>query len=226
MKKLTILLICITIAVPVWAALPLIDLYGLRDTKKLEQLIEAEQVVADSPKAQKRLGIAWHNLAVLEKSGAAREAYEILKPLSEALPGDYVVLAYLGSAQTMKARDSWNVFTKISEANKGIALLDKAVAKERENIVIRIVRVNNSLALPEFMGRQERAEKDLFHLAMLFDSDKNAGNAAARGEVYLKLGEMLKRQDKLEQAEIYLNKAIDAAPGLQWAQQAQDALHD
>ena len=104
--------------------------------------------------------------------------------------------------------------------------MDKAVARDKENIVIRVVRINNSLALPEFMGREEGAGKDLLYLVALFERDKNAGNAAVRGEVYLKFGKMLKQQEKPEQAIAYLNKAIEAAPGSQWAQQAQNLLND
>lgn len=222
MKTVVVMVLSIFFSVSTWADIPLNELYGLRDSSKLKQYVKEEHN-SDSTQTQKKLGIAWHNLAVLKTSKASKKAYKILKPLSESEPSDYEVLAYLGSSVTMRARDSWNVLTKISRTNKGLAMLDKAVAKDKKNIVIRLVRINNSLALPDFINRQDKAKKDLLFLVDLFQKE-NIGNADAKGEVYLKLGLLLKEEQKTEEAKEYLNKVIQIAADSTWAEQAKDAL--
>ncbi len=223
MKKIMVVFLSLAIAQLVQAEIPLIKLYGLREETALKQLINAEQSTAKTPVQQKRLGIAWHNLAVLEESGAAEKAFNILKPLRKELPKDYEVLAYLGSSQTMIARDSWNPVTKISYANKGITLLDKAVSKDKDNVVIRVIRMNNSLALPGFLGRSEKVKPDLEYSLKLFNTTEVPAETSS--EVYLKMGQLLLEQGEKEQAQAYFKKAIEIAPNSVWAQQARDAMN-
>lgn len=224
MNRISMIILLVGLSHPAWAEVPLSKLYGLREVTALEQLINQEQAAADTPEEQKRLGIAWHNLAVLEQSGAAQKAYDILKPLAKTLPKDYEVLAYLGSAQTMVGRDSWNPVSKISDVNKGIAQLDQAVSKAEDNYVIRIVRVNNSLALPGFLGRADKTKPDLEYSLNLFKRIEVP--VEARAEVYFQMGQVLVKENKQDEAKIYFKQAIDVAPSSEWAKKAQEALND
>jgi tetratricopeptide (TPR) repeat protein len=225
MKKNCILFIglCLVSQI-VFAKLPLADIYGLRDEKALQTLIAEEQNEPASTEESKRLGIAWHNLAVLEKSGAAEKSFEILSPLHKTLPKDYEVLAYLGSAQTMIARDSWNVMTKISEANRGMALIDQAVNNDKDNYIIRLVRANNSMAVPKFFGRMDKAKEDLEYLVLLFK--RETVPTILQSETYYLLGGVLNKQDNKAQAKVYWQQAIQAAPESVWAKKAQGELND
>lgn len=224
MNRVIIIFLMLGLSQTTWAEIPLTKLYGLREVTALEQLVNQETNTADTPDEQKRLGIAWHNLAVLEQSGAAQKAYDILKPLAKTLPKDYEVLAYLGSAQTMVGRDSWNPISKISAVNKGIAQLDQALTKAQDNFVIRIVRVNNSLALPGFLGRAGKVKPDLEHLLNLFKHTE--APIDVRAEVYFKMGQVLIEEDKRDEAKTYFKQTIKVDPTGEWAKQAQAALND
>jgi tetratricopeptide (TPR) repeat protein len=224
MKKIALLITWLCFTQLVRAELPLSELYGLREERALRQLIEQEQQDSASPERVKRLGIAWHNLAVLEQSGAANKAFALLSKLYETTPKDNEVLAYLGSAKIMVARDSWNFLSKISEVNKGIALLDKAVANEKDNVVIRIVRVNNSLALPGFLSREKKAKQDLNYLVELFKHVE--ATPEELGEVYYKLGQLLAKASDNTQSAVYFKQTIQASPQTNWAKLAQEALND
>ncbi len=224
MNRVIIIFLLLGLARISWAEIPLTQLYGLREVTALEQLISQEQNAKNTPDEQKRLGIAWHNLAVLEQSGAAQKAYDILKPLAKILPKDYEVLAYLGSAQTMVGRDSWNPISKISDVNKGIAQLDQAVSKAEDNYVIRLVRINNSMALPGFLGRGGKVKPDLEYLLNLYKHVE--APIENRAEVYFKMGQVLVKEDKNEEAKTYFKQAIETAPSSEWAKQAKEALND
>jgi tetratricopeptide (TPR) repeat protein len=218
-----ILLVALLLGAPAAAGdlLPMDLLYGTMDKGVLKEqiaTIESGPAPASEPERLKRLGIAWHNLAVSGTRGASSEAEELLQAAAQAAPDDMEILAYLGSAQTMVARDAWNVVTKVSRVNKGVALLDKAVRGAPQNVVVRMVRANNSIDLPGFFGRRERALEDLGFLHERFAELTMAPNTAA--EVSLKLGELVLEDGDSERARALFEEAQRLAPGSVWAEQA------
>lgn len=202
----------------------LIELYSIRDVNALEALIERESPLADTPEKNKRLGIAWHNLAAEEESGAAEKAVAILKPLVKQLPKDYEILGYLGSSQTMVGRDSWNPLTKMSSVNKGIAKIDKAILKNKDNITNRLIRIHTSLALPGFLGREDKIKPDLDYLVGLID--RKDTSIEAQGEINFLMGQLLNNEDKKEEAKVYLEKSIQVDPRSQWAKNSKEIIND
>ncbi|MFO1268343.1 MAG: hypothetical protein U1F67_17155 [Rubrivivax sp.] len=62
-------------------------------------------------------------------SGAVEAAAARWRALSEAEPGDPVLRAYAGSATAMLARTTMLPWRKMSHAEDGLALLDKALAQ-------------------------------------------------------------------------------------------------
>ncbi len=216
--KNIILLLSLCLSPNLWADDKLADVYGLREEQALKKLINDNK-----GKTDKQQGIAWHNMAVLEKSGAADKAFDILNALRKKHPKDYEILAYFGSAQTMVARDSWNFFTKTSNVNKGVALLDKAVAKDKDNPVIRLVRINNTLALPEFLNRIGKVKTDLNYLLKLFE--RIEARAVVQSETYYLMGQELRKNKKAKEAQGYLQQAVDVDPEGEWAKKAKAALN-
>lgn len=225
MKTLLFSLVFLLSSLSAYAEIALVELYGLRDRAPLQQLIETESTKANTPIQKKRLGIAWHNLAVLEESGASEKAFSILDALTKELPEDYEVLAYSGSARTMVGRDTWNFFNKLPETNAGIATLDKAASKDKNNVAIRLLRANNSLLLPAFIGRREMVKPDLAHIITLLPQQPEI-TAISRSEIYLKMAQELIHENKTAEAQPFLQQAIDAAPESRWAKDAQALLHD
>ncbi|KOR31054.1 hypothetical protein TI04_02780 [Achromatium sp. WMS2] len=203
------------------APLPMEDLYGSMDEAALRSEINAVATASDFL-SLKRLGIAWHNLAVLKASGASDQALEILSQANRLNPEDMAVLAYLGSAKTLVARDSWNFITKMSQTNKGIAMIDKAVRRAPKDPVVRMVRANNSLALPEFFGRRPRATKD-FEYMHAHQSELHFP-PLIQAEISYKLASLKAAAGDQVAARTLYQEAITVAPKSAWAQQAAVAL--
>jgi tetratricopeptide (TPR) repeat protein len=193
-------------------------------------VLRAEIARLDSASAQppgdaerlKRLGIAWHNLAVLKVDGASAVAQKWLKEASAAAPTDAQVMVYLGSAQTMIARDSWNVMTKMSEVNKGTALIDKAVRLAPDDITVRMVRMTNGLALPGFFGRAPKAREDLVYLHGLLA--KQTLLPATSAEICYRLGDIVQGEGDKQQATTFFEEARRYAPDSEWGKLAQGRL--
>nr|VFJ42610.1 MAG: hypothetical protein BECKDK2373B_GA0170837_100234 [Candidatus Kentron sp. DK] len=198
--------------------LPLDKLAGTMDRQILETEIaniEATGKSIDKAERLKRLGIAWHNLASLEVSGASSEADRWLKQALDASPTDYEVMAYYGSARTMVARDSWNVVTKVISVNKGVSLIDKAVRKAPENIIVRLVRANNSLALPKMFKRRPKAKEDFSFLHERLDTLDIS--AETRAEICFKLGKIREEDGDSAGAKELYEQARSISPDGKWA---------
>ncbi len=199
-------------------------IYGLRDKSRLQNVIaEAEKAMEQNPSDQhslKVLGIAYHNLGVLKVSGAPKKAEEYLEKSKNASPDDYEVLVYLGSAKTMVARDSWNVFTKISNVNKGVNMIDSAVKKAPDNITLRIVRADNSLALPGSFNRIHFVKEDFLHSEKLIERASSEIDADTRAEVFYQLGMVYKSEGNMSLAKTYFRKAVAISPDSEWGKKA------
>lgn len=207
------------------AFLSLEELFGITNRQVLEAEItnlEAAGGTLDKAERLKRLGIVWHNLSVLKVSGASKQADKWLKKALDITPADHEVMAYYGSARTMVARDSWNVLTKMSVANKGIALIEKAIRKAPDNVAVRMVRANNSLALPGFFDRRSKARLDfsLLHGRL----DKLDLSHDVKAEICFKLGQILEEDGDQGRARFLYEQARTLSPDGQWAQRASEQL--
>lgn len=157
----------------------------------------------------KALGIAYHNLAALKARNASNNAVKYLEEAKASNPDDFVILAYLGSATTMVARDSWNFFAKLSEANKGINLIDKAVASAPTNMIVRVVRARNCLELPAFLNRKALAKQDFIMVQELLVKTPSGLDKNTKYEVFKQLANIYKSEKNIELSEVYSKKAED-----------------
>lgn len=122
------------------------------------------QVVAknqNDPNAHLILGIAYHNLALEGNTEYTDLAFLHAEKAYHLNPTSQIALVYLGSIETLQARESWNPFVKLSKVNSGIEKIDLAVKNEPNNLVVRLVRASNSIALPESFNRIHYAKSDL-----------------------------------------------------------------
>jgi len=227
MIKILLLLIVILSTIG-HAEMNLDKLYGLRDKTRLKKIIrEAEDIIKRNPSDKnilKVLGIAYHNLGVLEVKGAPKKSVRYLEKARKLAPEDYEILAYLGSAKTMVARDSWNVITKVSQVNKGVKMIDKAVKMAPDNIAIRMLRANNSLALPGFFKRRHLAKGDFLYIEKLIEKNPSIADSITKAEVFYKLGMIYKNEKNSSKAKKYFKKAIDIAHASKWAIMAEEEL--
>jgi tetratricopeptide (TPR) repeat protein len=115
------------------------------------------------------LGIVYHYMAIKDSKAYAKKAVQVLEQATKSKPEDYMVVCCLGSAYTLMAKDDGNPMNALNLVNKGIEYLDKAVRKDPENVVIRMIRANNSKGLPKFLNRRSIAYEDFEYLAGLFE---------------------------------------------------------
>ena len=204
------------------------QLYGLREKAFLQNIIQQTErengtALSDLEKV-KMLGIAYHNLAILKEKGASEKAVIYLNKALVLAPDDIEVQAYLGSALTMSARDSWNVFIKVGRVKEGMAMMNEAVSKEPESVVIRMVRANNSLNLPDFFRQKEVAKEDFRYLEKLIMESRVDMPPDIKGEIFYKLGMIDKHEGNVLLANEYFKKAINFSPASEWGRKSEGAL--
>ena len=127
-------------------------------------------------------------------------------------------MAFLGSANTMVARDAWNPATKARLVNQGVQLLDRAVRMAPNNFSVRIVRMTNSLALPAFLGRGAKVREDLLQLSGPLA--EQIPHPVLAAELSYRLGELMQHEGRTKRALDLVQQALAQAPDSDWAKRA------
>jgi tetratricopeptide (TPR) repeat protein len=200
---------------------------GWSDQQKLQTLLaQAKEQLGSHPDDLnwlKTAGIASHQLATLKVKSASEDAVGYLKRVTELDTTNAEMLAYLGSAYAMLGRDSSFVVGKVSNVNKGLAALDRAVKKDGSDLGIRFIRASVSYNLPAMFSRKKTAEDDyLFYV----DAAKGGAKVSADhlAEAYYKLGQLNQDKDQKEAARVFYQQAQQASPRSGWAQEAGKAI--
>lgn len=200
--------------------------YGVSDRQKLTAILNESKSHlasrADDLKWLEAAGIASHQLASLEVKSASEDAVMYLKQAVILSPENAELQAYLGSAYAMLGRDSGFVVNKVSNVNKGLALLDKAVKKSPADLMVRFIRGSVSYGVPAMFSRKEIAESDY----LFFVKGAEAGVAVSPdrlAEAYYKLGKLATDKKQKTAADTYFRKAREAMPQSRWAEQAAKA---
>jgi|GEM_PF-2600255 len=201
--------------------------YGVADKEKLNIILRDAKVHLASHENDlnwlKAAGIASHQLANTKVDGASEEAVNYLKKATELEPENAEILAYLGSAYAMAGRDSGFVVNKVSNVNKGLAALDKAVKKAPRNLNVRFIRGSVSYNLPAMFSRKATAESDY----LFYVNEVKAGVQAdpkRLAEAYFKLGQIAGEKNQKTEALGFYKQAQEASPQSDWAQQAGRAM--
>jgi hypothetical protein len=200
--------------------------YGVENRQKLDAVLRQakSQLASDADHAGwlKAAGIASHQLAWLKVDSASEDAVEYLKRASARDPGDAELLAYLGSAHAMLARDSSMTVNKVGNTNKGLALLDRAVRRAPDNLTVRIIRGTVAYELPPMFSREKTAQDDYLFVV-------KAARAGARvsperlSEIYYKLGQLAAKRKQTDVANTFYARASSVAPRSAWAEKARKA---
>ncbi|WP_246131969.1 tetratricopeptide repeat protein [Paenibacillus hemerocallicola] len=80
---------------------------------------------------------------------AIQEAYRLLEQLRHDHPGHPLADAYHGAVMNLIARYSTKTFERLKYSNRGLKLLDEAVAADPNNPKIRLLRGKVAYAVPE-----------------------------------------------------------------------------
>ncbi len=146
---------------------------------------------------------------------AAAAAFEALH---RAQPANPVVTAYAGASVALQAKTALSPFKKMSLADDGLALIDKALAMltpahdapiERGtpgSLEVRFVAANTFLGVPSFMNRAARGRK---LLSEVLDSPLFAkAPLPFQGSVWLRAGELAAKEQRADDARRYLNEIV------------------
>ena len=188
---------------------------GHRDDGALEAAARALRATPPTPAAVKALGIVYHDLGVAGVRGAAARAVATLEQAHASGAADPEVTAYLGSARTLLAGETWNPITRVRGVAEGARLLDAAVAAAPDNVTIRFVRADTSLRLPAFFNRVHHARGDLERVLALVGDPRLS--PARLAEAHFKLGEAYRIENDRRRARAQWTQAVAAAPGSRWA---------
>jgi tetratricopeptide (TPR) repeat protein len=155
---------------------------------------------------------------------AVEKGFTCLDKALQLDPTNALALVYRGSLWTMRGRDAWFPFTKMSYVDKGIDDLDKAAELAPDNIAVRLTRGINSLQLPSMFKRLGTALKDFSFL--LTDPRLPHLEVHLPSTIYYWAGVAYKRDNQAVKAKEYLEKAIYVAPESNTAQSAQKELKE
>jgi hypothetical protein len=138
--------------------------------------------------------------------------------LRKAEPANPVLTAYAGASIAMQAKTTLAPLKKMSLAEDGLALVDKALAMltpahdapiERAtpgSLEVRFVAANTFLAVPPFMNRAARGRKLLSEVlaSPLFDK----APLPFQGSVWLRAAELAAKEQRADDARRYLNEIV------------------
>ncbi|MEO0454448.1 MAG: hypothetical protein AAFY98_09975 [Verrucomicrobiota bacterium] len=93
-------------------------------------------------------------------SEESNQLVEHLEQMCESFPKNPIYLAYLGSAYTLKSRDTFPGPSKFSFLKNGLKTMDKAVKMDPKNPATRFIRAMNNFQLPAIINRRDNARED------------------------------------------------------------------
>lgn len=140
-----------------------------------------------------------HHLGVDGDKAAVRKAHAMLEKLQQQV-NDNLVRAYYGSVLTLVGRDAVNPTERVQKALQGVKILNEAVAKEPNNIEIRLLRGFVCNRLPKvYFHRTQTAVEDFNHVLAL-DAKKRRLSRELYWKVLYELGEAHKKLGQNEHA--------------------------
>ena len=96
----------------------------------------------------------------IEAISNSDKADELCHELSAIKNPDALLLAYLGSAQAIRAKHAWNPVNKLSYLKQGFKTMDKAVAKDPNQLEVRFLRFSLQFYVPTFLGYSKNIDTD------------------------------------------------------------------
>ncbi|MEN8263447.1 MAG: tetratricopeptide repeat protein [Nitrospirota bacterium] len=196
---------------------------------------ELNKIMDDARKALERnpddkdslttLGVAYHNLSTIGVKKAAQKAVEYLKKANKLYPDDALVLAMLGSSTTLIGKYAKDKVTEGRKyTNKGAGLIDRAVMKDPDHILVRMVRANNSRGLPKMFGRRHYFRDDMLHVEKLINKSPGKFHVILQSQVYYKLGTAFASDGDDAKAKSYYKKSFEVAPDSKFGKKAKREL--
>ena len=182
-------------------------------------LLATAAQAAPAPEAQFQGAFAQFSQAQTGDSAAIDKAADAFSALLRAEPDNPVLMAYAGAATSLKATTTRLPWKKMSYAEDGMAMIDKALAMlaPAHNAVVqngtpgalevRFVAASTFLAVPGFMNRGARGAKLLGEV--LNNPLLAQAPLGVQGAVWLRSAALAQAEKRPEDARKYLNKVIN-----------------
>jgi hypothetical protein len=194
MKKLTLSLMAAVITTAALAG-PQVDVIKITGNEAQAELARLQTQLKTTPtdfEANKSAGIVLHQIS---RSAPDRTKVELsekyLKQASQANPKDQETAAWLGSITTMKAMFETDPGKQTFFVKLGARAMDTAVATAPDNLVVRLIRANNSIELPAFLKRSRFAVEDYQHYLALCEKQACPAAEVTTTKANLKLAQKL-----------------------------------
>jgi len=130
-------------------------------------------------------------------------------------------LALRSSVMGLMIGLSGNPLSGMTLGPKSSGLLDRAKEIEPTNPRVWLISGMSAMFTPKmYGGGTNKAEKDLRKAVALFETDRPVAPAPSwgRADAYIWLGQALQKEEKIEDARMAYQKALEIQPGNQWVQ--------
>lgn len=171
-----------------------------------------------------QLGRLYHDQGVAGDKGAVDKGFSCFDKVLELDHANAVALVYRGSLWTLRGRDAWWPFTKMSHVEKGIDEMDRSADLAPDNITVRLARGINSVQLPDMFHRLPVALKDFNYLLNFPNLSKF--DPQLQSSIYCWAGIANKHDSQPGKAKEMLRRAIALAPGSRVAAKAEAELKE
>lgn len=106
----------------------------------------------------------------------SKKAEIFYKELKEIAKPDAIILAYLGSAEALRAKHAFNPINKLAYLKQGSKTLGFAVNAAPNNLEVRFLRFSLEHYVPSFLGYSKNLEADRIKIiALLQHKNKTEG---------------------------------------------------
>lgn len=158
-------------------------------------------------KEQFQKALDFHQKGVAGDSSAVVQALGLLGKLHDEYPEDSLILAFWGSASTLRARDAI-FYRKMGYLREGLEAIDRAVDMDPENPNVRVVRAVNSYQLPGMFGRRSVAREDFEILLQWAEKNPDVFGEDLLRFTYYHAG-LFASRERNSRAKDYLNQALE-----------------
>lgn len=94
------------------------------------------------------------------------------KELTSLNSNDPLIWAYVGTLEGLKAKHSWNPYSKLKHVNRADKQISKAVTAAPDDLEIRFMRFSFQFYTPSFLGYSDDLSEDRKAIVRLFELKK------------------------------------------------------
>ena len=143
------------------------------DERVLESLTVELQREPENPAHLRDTGMIYLILSRPDRWDYVEQAIHHLEKALETDSADPQTLIYLGLSRAARAKNPKTpLFEKLSNAKKGFALMDEALALDAENPSLRLLRAKAQLLAPPLLGRKQALTEDTGWLSQFMASNQ------------------------------------------------------